>query len=267
MKSFDGKKIREEILADLKARIFKMRKKPGLAVIIIGENEVNNRYAALKKKIAERIGITVRTLKFAEDCAEDEVTEKIKQLNADINIDGIMVQMPVPDGFDKFNIVNAISPEKDVDGLRFCGGFHSHFTPPVVLSILKAMELADKNIEESEVVVVGRGFLVGWPVARCLEEAVGGIVIADANTKNLESITKSADVIVSATGKAGLIQPQMISNGVVLIDAGTSEVGGELKGDIDPACYEKASFYTPVPGGIGPVTIAMLLQNLVKRIE
>lgn len=266
-KFFDGKKIRDEILAGLKESVAKMQKKPGLAVILVGEDEVNNKYAALKKKLAEDIGVVVRTYNFSDECEEKEIISKIKDLNADVNIDGIMVQMPVPKGFDKFEIVNAISPEKDVDGLRFCGGFHSHFTPPVVLAILKAVELANKKIEDCEVVVVGRGFLVGWPVSQCLGEAVPGIVIADATTKHLEDITRSADVIISATGKAGLIRPEMISDGVVLIDAGTSEVGGELKGDVDPACYEKASFYTPVPGGIGPVTIAMLLQNLVGRIE
>lgn len=263
---FDGKKIREEILMDLKERIKKMHKMPGMAVILVGENEVNDRYAALKKKIAESIGIVVKTYRFPNNSDQREILDKIHDLNSDINIDGIMVQMPVPEGFDKFEIVNAISPEKDIDGLRFCGGFHSHFVPPVVLAINRAIEEAGKEIEKCEVVVVGRGFLVGWPISQCLEEAVAGVVSVDANTKNLPVILKDADVIISATGKAGLIKPEMINEGVVLIDAGTSEVGGELKGDIDPACYDKASYYTPVPGGIGPVTIAMLLKNLVERI-
>ena len=267
MQFFDGKKIREEILADLKDRIVKMHKQPGMAVILVGENEVNNRYAALKKRVAESIGILVKTYRFPEDSDQKEILDKIHDLNHDINIDGIMVQMPVPKGFDKVEIVNAISPEKDVDGLRFCAGFHSHFSPPVVLAISEAIKMANKEIGKCEIVVVGKGFLVGWPVARCLEEAVAGVVSVDADTKNLVQILKNADVVISATGKAGLIKPEMINEGVVLVDAGTSEVGGELKGDIDPLCYEKASYYTPVPGGIGPVTIAMLLQNLVKRIE
>jgi methylenetetrahydrofolate dehydrogenase (NADP+)/methenyltetrahydrofolate cyclohydrolase len=130
---------------------------------------------------------------------------------------------------------------------------------------LKAIELANKDIEECKVLVVGRGFLVGWPVAQCMEEAVKGLVIADGSTKNLENLTENADVIISATGKSNLIKPNMIKEGAVLIDAGTSEVGGELLGDIDPESYKRSSFYTPVPGGIGPVTVAMLLKNLVEK--
>jgi len=262
-KSFDGKKIRDEIIEDLKNKIEKMDRKPGLAVLLIGNDVVCEKYVALKKRIAEKIGVFVRVYKFDENAEQSEIISKIKELDADNTVDGIMVQIPIPKNFDKYEIINAISPDKDIDGLRFCGGFHSHFTPPVVLAILKAIELADKNIEECEVLVVGRGFLVGWPVAQCMEEAVRGLVIADGSTKNLSRITETADVIISATGKAGLIKPDMIKSGAILIDAGTSEVGGELLGDIDPESYKKASFYTPVPGGIGPVTIAMLLKNLV----
>jgi len=260
---FDGKKIRDEIISDLKTKVAKMDRKPGLAVFLVGNDVVCERYVALKKRIAESIGIFVRVYKYDENCEQKEIINKITELNSDNTIDGIMVQIPIPKNFDKFEIINAISPDKDVDGLRFCGGFHSHFTPPVVLAILKAVELANKNIEECEVLVIGRGFLVGWPVAQCMEEAVKGLVIADRNTKNLSSITKTADVIISATGEAGLIKPDMVKDGAILIDAGTAEVGGELLGDIDTECYGKACYYTPVPGGIGPVTVAMLLKNLV----
>lgn len=264
-KFFDGKRIRDEIIEGLKNKVAKMDRKPGLAVFLIGNDVICERYVALKKRIAEKIGVFVRVYKFDENSEQQEIISKIKELNTDNTIDGIMIQIPIPKNFDKFEIINAISPEKDVDGLRFCGGFHSHFTPPVVLAILKAVELANKNIEDCEVLVIGRGFLVGWPVAQCMEEAVKGLIIADRNTKNLSSIAKTADVIISATGEASLVKPDMVKEGAVLIDAGTSEVGGELLGDIDTECYDKACYYTPVPGGIGPVTVAMLLKNLVEK--
>jgi len=262
---FDGKKIRDEIIEDLKNKVEKMERKPGLAVFLIGNDVVCERYVALKKRIAEKIGIFVRVYRYDENAEQSEIIAKIKELDVDNTVDGIMVQIPIPKNFDKYEIINAISPEKDIDGLRFCAGFHSHFTPPVVLAILKAIELANKDIEECKVLVVGRGFLVGWPVAQCMEEAVKGLVIADGSTKNLENLTENADVIISATGKSNLIKPNMIKEGAVLIDAGTSEVGGELLGDIDPESYKRSSFYTPVPGGIGPVTVAMLLKNLVEK--
>jgi methylenetetrahydrofolate dehydrogenase (NADP+) / methenyltetrahydrofolate cyclohydrolase len=264
MKTFEGKKIRDQILDELKAKIEKAEHKPGLAVICIGENPVCSRYVSLKKKFADNIGVNFVDLYFDAGNTQKEIIEKIKSLNQDDNIDGIMIQMPIPDKFDKFEIVHAVAPEKDVDGLRFCCSYKSCFKPPVVLAILEAIKSSGKKIENSEVVIVGRGFLVGWPLAQCLEEAVPGLVILDEKTKNLAKITKNADIIISAVGKHGIIHPNMIKEGVVLIDAGTTEVSGELKGDIDPACYEKASFYTPVPGGIGPVTIGKLFENLVK---
>lgn len=264
MKIFEGKKIRDQILDELKAKIEKAEHKPGLAVICIGENPVCSRYVSLKKKFADHIGVNFVDLYFDAGNTQKEIIEKIENLNQDEKIDGIMIQMPIPDKFDKFEIVHAVSPEKDVDGLRFCCSYKSCFKPPVVLAILEAIKESGKKIENSEVVIVGRGFLVGWPLAQCLEEAVPGLIVVDEKTKNLSEITRNADIIISAVGKHGIIHADMVKNDVVLIDAGTTEVSGELKGDIDPACYEKASFYTPVPGGIGPVTIGKLFENLVK---
>lgn len=264
MKSFDGKQIRDSILAELKAKIETMERKPTLAVFWIGSDPVCGKYIELKRKVANQIGVKVEVFHSEENVTQEEISTKITELNQNPDIDGIMIQMPVPEKYDKYDLVHSISPAKDVDGLRFCCAFRSEFRPPVVLAILKAIEDAGKEIDKCEVVIVGRGFLVGWPLAQCLEEAVPGLVVADSGTRNLQEITKTADVLISAVGKAGIIQPDMIKEGVVLIDAGTTEVSGELKGDIDPACYEKSSFYTPVPGGIGPVTVAKLFENLVS---
>lgn len=262
-KFFDGKSIRDQILSDVKNKIDTMDRKPGLAAISVGDNLVCSKYVELKKKMADRVGINFFGYNFDVQNTQEEIVAKIRELNTDENVDGIMVQMPIPDQFDKFEIVHAISPEKDVDGLRFCCAFKSCFKPPVVLAILKAIEEAGKKLNGEEVVIVGRGFLVGWPLAQCLEEATTGLIVADNTTKNLSEITKTADIVISAVGKHDIITPEMVKEGVVLIDAGTTEVSGEIRGDIDPACYEKASYYTPVPGGIGPVTVAMLMKNLV----
>lgn len=264
-KIFDGKKLRNEILADLTEKVSKMEKKPVMAVFLVGGDAVSNKYIELKKKLAEKICVEVRLINLPEDSIQDQLLEKIREANNDINIDGIMIQIPLPSQIDKFEIVNAIDIDKDIDGLRFCGGFKAKFQPPVVLAILEAVKESGKKIEESHVVIVGRGFLVGWPLAQYLEEAVPGLVIADSNTKGLLDITKDADILISATGKAGLIKPEMVKEGAVLIDAGTSEIGGQFMGDIDPVTFNKASFYTPVPGGIGPVTVAMLFKNLIEK--
>lgn len=263
-KYFDGKKIREEILSEIENEIKKMDRKPCLAVISVGEDLVSSKYVELKKKVADRVGVRFKNYYYDINNTQQEIIEKIHELNEDECVDGIMVQMPIPDKFDKFEVVHAISPEKDVDGLRFCCSYKSAFKPPVVLAILKAIEEAGKNLSDEKVVIVGRGFLVGWPLAQCLEEEVAGLIVADNSTINLPEITKTADILISAVGKHDIITPEMVKEGVVLIDAGTTEVSGEIRGDIDPACYEKASYYTPVPGGIGPVTVAMLLKNLVR---
>jgi len=288
-KSFDGKKIRDQILAEVAAKIKTMPSPPTIAVVSVGDDGILQKYIEMKRKVAEEVGACFLPVRFSSSVTQNEVIEKIRELNNDPKITGIMVQIPLSSGIDKFEVVNAIDQKKDVDGLRFCGGFPSCFKPPVILAILEAIKQSstchsredgnlllvgprlredDNNIldclRDKEVVIVGRGFLVGWPLYQCLEEAVPGLVVADDKTKNLQSITKEADIIISATGAAGLIKPGMISEGVVLIDAGTAEISGQLKGDIDPECYKKASFYTPVPGGIGPVTIAMLFQNLVS---
>ena len=296
MKMFDGRKTRDEILAEVKTKISKMEQRPGLAVICVGDNPVCSKYVSLKKKVADQLDVDFINFSFDIHNTQDEIIAKIKELNLDQKIDGIMIQMPVPENFDKFELVHAISAEKDVDGLRFCCSFKSKFKPPVVLAIMKAIEDSlvchsgldpessldsrfrgndkinkpedDKNLsdclKDKEVVVVGRGFLVGWPLAQCLEEAMTGVIVADSTTKNLEEITKTADILISAVGKHDIIKPEMIKAGVVLIDAGSSEEDNAISGNFAHECYTKASFYTPVPGGIGPLTVAMIFQNLLS---
>jgi len=276
---FDGKKIRDDILKNLADKVVLMSRHPILAEILIGNDSVSKQYAQLKKKMAEKTGITFNIYTFSEKDSEEEIVECIKFLNQDDEVNGIMIQIPVSKKFDRDRLISAISEEKDVDGLRFCLGLKSNFRPPVVLAILEALGRSQTTDNQEtmtnqvsriqiskgkKIALIGKGFLVGNPLARELErQGIKFESIDSSNMHNSELIIRNSDIIISATGKAGIIKPEMVKEGAVLIDAGTAEENGELKGDIDPKAYSKAAYYTPVPGGIGPVTVALLFKNLV----
>lgn len=255
---FDGRKIRDEILAGLKNKIADLPVKPALAVIWIGDDKVSARYIEIKKKVAKDLGINAEVIKLSETVSQAETEKLIKNIKAD----GIVIQMPTPQTLDRQRLIELIPADKDIDGLRFCAGIDSDFQPPVILAILQA--LSDVDLKSKTLVVVGRGFLVGTPLTRILKNCAKQLRIADDQTPSLATLTSGADIIISAVGKPGIIQSDMIKTGAVVIDAGTTEMGGKLVGDIDPKAYEKSVFYTPVPGGIGPVTVAMLFKNLIK---
>lgn len=264
---FDGKKIRDEIMSDLKSRILKLKKQPVLAVIWVGEDEVTARYVEIKQRMAEKLGVHFDLTVFPASETEEHIIKKIESANNDPNIDGIMVQIPLPEHINQTRVIQTISADKDVDGLRYCANFKCGFFPPVIASIILAMEMAHKDIYNKNITVIGKGFLVGAPLIRYLEGKTKKINIGDQSTPYIGTITKDADVIISAVGKPHIIKANIVKDGVILIDAGTSEAGGALAGDVDPAAYAKASFYTPTPGGIGPVTVAMLFKNLVMAAE
>ena len=262
MKEFDGRKIRDEILAKLKIRISKLKIKPTLAVIWVGEDPVSEKYIKAKQKAADYIGVDFKLFQLSALALEADAIKKIEELNNDQKVTGILLQMPLPAKINRQKVIKAISLEKDVDGLRFCANLTSDFQPPVVLAILEALDGVD--LGQKKVAIIGQGFLVGAPLAKVLRNKVKRLEVADIETADLAKITRNAEIIISATGQAGLITAEMVKNGVMLVDAGASEVGGKIKGDMDAGAYQKASFYTPVPGGIGPVTVAMLFRNLLK---
>lgn len=272
---FDGKKIRDEILKNLADQVAKMDRKPTMAVFLIGDNPVCRQYVELKKKMAEKTGIQFCLYKFEEDDTEKDILEAISFLNNDAETDGIMIQIPLSDKFGRDKFIERINPRKDIDGLRFCAGLESKFKPPVILSILEAIQRSGSDLKNKKIVTLGRGFLVGAPLVKTFDEQGLDYTVVVNETKNLEVKEKSfadaqddirnADILISATGNPAIIKPEMVKEGVVLIDAGTAEENGQLVGDIDPEAYEKALYYTPVPGGIGPVTVAMLFQNLVSN--
>ena len=265
---FDGKSVREEILADLAKKVSKMKRRPTIAVFLIGNDPVSAKYSEIKQKIANKIGIDFCLYKFEDDDTQIDAIKCIEYLNNDPETDGIMIQIPVPDKFDRDALIGKISAEKDVDGLRYCAELESNFRPPVVLSILEAIKRSGTEINnKTKIALIGCGFLVGAPLLRSLKEDYkdSDLIVACGRGADVENMTKDADIVISATGSPNIIKPEMIKDDAILIDAGTAEENGELVGDIDTKSYEKASYYTPVPGGIGPVTVAMLFRNLVSK--
>jgi len=259
---FDGTKIKDQIVGDLQKKVQRMPKAPVLAVVLVGDDYASQKYTEVKRKLAQKIGIEFKLAKFPDGVDNNIISLAIKQYNNDENIFGIMIQVPLPEYINRDELIGKIDTKKDVDGLRFCADLDSDYKPPVVLSVLEALRMANVDIENSSIALIGKGFLVGAPLARILKNN-NYLRVANSSSTNLAELTRDADVVISATGAAGIIKPNMIKNNVILIDAGTSEVGGRLAGDIDSDCYPKSKFYTPVPGGIGPVTVAMLMSNVV----
>ncbi len=267
MKIFDGRKIRDQVISDLKQEVTSLKLKPNLAIIWVGEDFATARYIEAKQRAAEKIGIHFDLIKYSIKSSTEEMERRIEELNKDKDVDGIMIQIPVPDGIDTTRLIKKIDPNKDVDALRFCANFSCGFRPPVTMSIMEAIKMSGLSHKNNSVAVIGKGFLVGAPMIKIFEGFGTDLRIGDSKTPYLGTITADADIIISATGKADLIKANMVKEGAVLIDAGTTEVGGKLAGDIDKKAYKKAKFYTPVPGGIGPATVAMLLKNVVEAAK
>lgn len=264
---FKGKKIRDQILTDLAERVKKLKQKPVLAVVWVGEDFATARYIEAKQRVAENLGIHFDLYKYSAANKKAEIAQKIIQLNSDQSVNGIMIQLPLPKNIDSAELIALIDQNKDIDALRFCSGLSCSFRPPTVLAILEAIKESKADLKNDKVTVIGRGFLVGSPLVRTFDGKVANLRIADSSTPHLGTIMLDADIVISAVGKPQIIKADMIKDGAILIDAGTSESKGSLSGDIDSGAYKKASFYTPVPGGIGPVTIAMLMRNLVIAAE
>lgn len=266
----DGRKISQKIKNKLKAQVKRLKNKPALAVVYAGSDLASLSYIKAKEKAAKEIGVDFLFYKFPAQVPEKKVISLIQRLNHDHNISGIIVQLPLPKHLSKNKIINAISLEKDVDVLsdesrkKFEKG-EPAFVPPPAGAVLEFLKTAKKPLDKSTVVVVGRGMLVGEPVAMLLKQKAKELIICDQKTKDLSMETKKADILISAVGKPDLIKKEMVKKGAVVIDAGTAKHLGRIVGDVDFANVSlKASYITPVPGGVGPVTVAKLLENVVK---
>lgn len=264
----DGKNLRNKILADLKLKIQPLKVKPSLAVILVGEDAASKIYVNNKRKTAEEIGITSTVITYPKDVAEEILLQKIKELNDDGSINAILVQLPLPKHIDKQKVINAISPEKDVDcfTLENCGrletGTDVNVYPCTPKGILLLLDEYNIDLDGKHVVVVGRSNLVGKPMAIMALERNATVTICHSHTKNLKSITKTADVLISAVGEV-LIEDDMMKDNCVVVDVGIFHgTDGKIRGDVNfETVSKKAAYITPVPGGVGPMTITSLMLN------
>lgn len=276
MKIIDGKLISKEIRKNIKKDIDALKLKniiPGLGIILVGNDPASEIYVRNKIKACDELGINTLLYRFKEDNNEREVIELIKDLNCDDQIHGILVQSPLPSSFDEDKIISYVEKEKDVDGFGTfnLGALLSNQEKIVAatpLGILKMLEYENIDIEGNHVVVVGASLIVGRPMATLLLNRGATVTIAHSKTKNLKEITKQADILIVAIGQAKFITDEYIKDGAVVIDVGTNRVDGKLYGDVDfDKVSKKASYITPVPGGVGPMTITMLISNVVEQAK
>lgn len=259
----DGRALAELVYAEVKTVAEACTVAPHLTIVTCAPNAATQQYLALKKRKAAAVGIAVNIIELPETITTAEAVAVVER--AQMQTDGIIVQLPLPAHLETQEIVNAIPVRYDVDGMHY-DGTQATVMSPVVAAIAYIGEQHDLLLATQQVVVVGNGRLVGQPVARWAQKQGAHVTVITKDTSDAEAhaVIAHADVLILGAGQAGLVTPQMVKSGVIIFDAGTSEDGGELKGDADPACATKASLMTPVPGGIGPLTVACLLRNVVQ---
>ena len=273
-KIIDGKQISTAIKDELKQEVADKGIKATLAVIQVGNDPASSVYVGNKKKACEYIGIGSKSFELSEETTEEELLKLIDELNADDDINGILVQLPVPKHIDDKKIINRISPLKDVDGFHpesvgnLCIG-QDGFVSCTPAGIIELLKRSDVSIEGKECVVIGRSNIVGKPMALLLLANNGTVTICHSRTKNLKEVCKRADILVAAVGKPKMITSEYIKEGAVVIDVGIHrQENGKLCGDVDyDDVAPHTSAITPVPGGVGPMTIAMLMVNCVKAAK
>ena len=267
----DGKKLRDKIFIDLKNKIDKMDKKPTLVVILAGEDPASQIYVRNKKKTAENLGINSIVINYPETVSEQELLNKINELNNDKEVTAILVQLPLPKHIDKFKVIDAIAPEKDVDGLtpynsgKLFAGEEPYVYPCTPKGILLLLDEYNIKLEGKHVVVVGRSNLVGKPISQMMLKRNATVTVCHSYTENLSEITKTADILVSAAG-GEIIEKNMLKSDCVVVDVGIfKDENGKVRGDVDFENVSKiAAYISPVPGGVGPMTIASLMLNPVE---
>ncbi len=266
----DGQKLAEEILLKLKEQIPKLKKRPGLAAVLIGDNEASKMYLRLKEKACQKVGIDFHSYFLDPDCPEKKVLAVIDFLNKDQDIDGILVQLPLPKKFHTDKIIKEIKAKKDVDG------FHpqTKIISPNILGIVELIKATGVKLKDKKVVILSNSKLFAKPFKKLLPQCKISYANPQSSISRLKAQTQKADILIVAVGKPKFIKPDMIKKDAILIDVGINKIPASAKvsagkhdktvGDIDPDCDKVAAFRSPVPGGVGPMTVAMLLQNLIN---
>eukprot|EP00906_Rhabdomonas_costata_P034478 RCo048525 len=283
----DGKAIADACRAETKAKVTEYASKlggkvPGLAVILVGERKDSQTYVRLKKKAAEEVGIKNFETTMPDTASQQDVVAEVEKYNADPDVHGILVQLPLPSHIKEKEVLERISPSKDVDGLHpanigrlFSKGYGHGYVPCTPRGVVELLDRTGVKIEGQRCVVLGRSDIVGLPVSQLLLQRNGTVTVCHSKTRDLPSVVREADILVAAVGKAQMVKADWLKPGVVVIDVGTNAVddptkkqGYRLVGDVDfDAAKAVASHITPVPGGVGPMTIAMLLDNTLKSFQ
>ena len=273
----DGKNLAKEIRESLKVEANKLKEKgiiPHLSVIMVGDNDASKVYVRNKSKACEEIGIEFKEYLLPNDTKQEELISLIEKLNKDKNVNGILLQSPIPKPLNIQEAFNTIDPKKDVDGFNpynvgnLCIG-QDGFIPCTPYGIMKMFEKYNIEIDGRKVAIIGRSNIVGKPMAQCMLAKNATVTICHSRTRELKKELKDADIIISAAGKRNMVTEDMVKEGAVIIDVGMNRNDeGKLCGDVDfKKLKEKASYITPVPGGVGPMTIAMLMSNVIKATK
>jgi methylenetetrahydrofolate dehydrogenase (NADP+) / methenyltetrahydrofolate cyclohydrolase len=267
----DGRALAERIRGEIAEEVRGLGE-IGLATVLVGDDPASDIYIRLKHKAAGEVGINAKDIRLASQTTEDELLEQVAQLNADDSIDGLLVQLPLPGHIDEARVIRAIDPVKDVDGLhplnfgQLVLGRPAHVGATPV-GVMRLLEEYDVPLEGARAVVVGRSDIVGKPAALLLLHANATVTVCHSRTRDLGAVTREADVLVVAVGQANVIGPDHVREGATVIDVGMNRGDDGVVGDVDPATAERAGLITPVPGGVGPMTIAMLLAGAVKAAK
>jgi len=294
-----GSSLAKEIKEKVKEEVSKIKKErnevPGLAAVLVGDNKASQVYVGMKQRNCERLGIHSEILNFEEDLDPPELKKKIEELNKKDQIDGILVQEPLPPSFNSHEVATTILPEKDVDGLNPCSlgnllRVQSGLRPCTPLGIMELLKSRNIEIKGKEVVIIGRSLLVGKPLSVMMTNAHGTVTVCHSKTKDLPQVASRADILVAAIGRGAFVTPGYVKKGAVVIDVGINHLtdkekakelfkepqkrlkdidnkGYTLIGDVQPRVIDNASFLTPVPGGVGPLTVALLMHNTLKAYK
>ena len=267
----DGKALADRIRGEIAQEVRELGE-IGLATVLVGDDPASDIYIRLKHKAAAEVGIHAKDIRLASQTTEDELLRQVADLNADESIDGLLVQLPLPDHIDEARVIRAIDPVKDVDGLhplnfgQLVLGSPAHVGATPV-GVMRLLEEYDVPLEGARAVVVGRSDIVGKPAALLLLHANATVTVCHSRTRDLGSVTREADVLVVAVGRTAVIGPDDVREGATVIDVGMNRGDEGVVGDVDPGAAERAGLITPVPGGVGPMTIAMLLASAVKAAK
>lgn len=263
-----GKILAQNIQEKAKARITKLASPPGLAAILIGKDPASKLYVRLKEKAAKKVGIYFEKIEFPADISTKQVIDKIKDLNTRPDINGILVQFPLPKQ-DENKIVAAIDPQKDVDGFhpenrRRLASQEPSLVPPVALAVVRLIAATNQPLRGKHAVVVGNSQIFAEPIIHLLKESGVDTVLVTRDESALAAKTRAADIIIVAVGQANFLKKDMVKEGAIVIDVGTNKIDGKLTGDASAEIVGHAGFISPVPGGVGPLTVAYLLNNVLK---